>query len=699
MKPLVSPQMHHPPTSSQRSHLRLPAEICRDVHTAIEREWIVTNGIGGYAFGTLSGALTRRYHGLLIAALNPPLGRTLLLTKLDDTLETPNLTAPLFTNIWSSGIEYPNGCAAIESFELMAGVPTWRFAVVGARLTKRIWMEQGANISYVQYVLEQSDGPVTLSLRALAACRDHHHTAPNDERRFDVAQSAGELWICADGAPAGVAIRVESDQAPRGNWTTDHAWFRNFDLPFEATVGYEHCDAHFCAGVYRISMDSKQTVTLVCEARASVEKSMERHGHPSGTPARISSALARRIDRSDQLLRDFNRANPNIKQPVPAAVEQLVIAADQFIVARPTPERSDGNTILAGYPWFTDWGRDTMISLPGLTLSTGRAGIAREILLTWARYVDRGMIPNRFPDVGHTPEYNTVDATLWYLWAIDQYFRATRDVETLRSLYPKMCDIIDWHRRGTRYCIHLADDGLIHAGEPGVQLTWMDAKVGERVITPRIGKPVEINALWYDALCNLAEMSEQLGESRRAAEFSALGERARTGLARFWNPGRSCCFDVIDGPEGDDDRIQANQVFAVCLSHSPLTADQQRTVVATLERTLLTPVGLRTLDPVDPRYCGRYQGRLEQRDEAYHQGTAWGWLLGPFVMAHLRVHRDRAAATRFLAPMFEQSAQRSLGTLAEIFDGDEPHLPRGCVAQAWSVAESLRAWCAAAHCE
>lgn len=662
----------------------IAAATCQNVSAALEREWLVTNGIGGYAFGTIAGALTRRYHGLLIAALKPPLGRTMLLSKIDDTVEVNGKRIPLYTNVWRTGVESPNGCAVLESFELIAGVATWRYVIEGATLLKRIWMEQGENTTYVQYVLEKAASPLALSLRLLVTNRDHHHTSPNDDRRFEIAQTNDGLTVRAAQEPASVAIRISGDAAASASWTPDHAWYRDFQLPFEESVGYEHLDAHLCAGICRARMKQKQTLTLTCASLATTS---------AATPRTASDGLTRRVEWSGERLQTFRQANPGLRQPVPAAIDQLVLAADQFIVARPTPELPDGHTIIAGYPWFTDWGRDTMISLPGLTLSTGRREIAREILRTWARYVDQGMIPNRFPDAGDTPEYNTVDATLWYLWAIDLYVRATDDIDTLRELFPVMCEIVDWHQSGTRYRIHVADDGLIYAGEPGVQLTWMDAKVGERVITPRIGKPIEINALWYDALNNLTKLSERLSNTDRAREFAAMATRVRGGFSKFWNGERSCCFDLIDGPNGSDARIQANQIFAVSLTHSPLTPEQQRAVVQTVGQTLLTPVGLRTLDPAEPLYHPRYCGRIEQRDEAYHQGTAWGWLLGPFALAHFRVHNDSAAAERILSPVFEQLSLHGLGAIAEIFDADAPHHPRGCVAQAWSVAETLRAWC------
>jgi predicted glycogen debranching enzyme len=370
-----------------------------------------------------------------------------------------------------------------------------------------------------------------------------------------------------------------------------------------------------------------------------------------------------------------------------------VLAADQFIVSRSSPDEPSGKTIIAGYPWFSDWGRDTMISLPGLTLATGRPEIARSILRTFARHVDQGMIPNRFPDQGEVPEYNTVDATLWYFEAVRAYYGITEDNDLIQELFPVLADIIDWHCRGTRYNIHLDPaDGLLYAGEPGVQLTWMDAKVGDWVVTPRIGKPVEVNALWYNALRTMAKLARRVGKPHQ--EYEAIADRAQARFARFWSPKLGYCYDVLDGPNGDDASLRPNQIFAVSLPESPLNAAQQRGVVDVCARSLLTSHGLRSLAPDDPQYQGRYGGNQTQRDGAYHQGTVWGWLIGSFVLAHLRVYNNPAKAREFLEPMENHLYTHGVGSLSEIFDGDAPMTPNGCIAQAWTVAELLRAWLA-----
>jgi predicted glycogen debranching enzyme len=377
-------------------------------------------------------------------------------------------------------------------------------------------------------------------------------------------------------------------------------------------------------------------------------------------------------------------------------VNHLALTADQFIVNRPLPDDPSGKTIIAGYHWFSDWGRDTMISLPGLTISTGRPEIARSILRTFARYVNRGMLPNRFPDDGAPPgdgEYNTVDATLWYFEAIRAYHAATGDDPLLNELFPVLAEIIDWHCRGTRYNIHLdPNDGLIYAGDKGVQLTWMDAKVGDWVVTPRIGKPIEINALWYNALRTMSKFAQRLAQPHE--QYDTLAEATLKGFARFWNEALGYCFDVLDGPEGNDASLRPNQIFAVSLPESPLTPNQQRSVVETCGRSLLTSHGLRSLAPDHPQYQGDYRGDQTCRDGAYHQGTVWGWLIGPFVLAHLRVFNNPTQARDFLKPMAHHLKAGGLGTISEIFNGNAPLEAKGCIAQAWSVAEVLRAWLA-----
>jgi predicted glycogen debranching enzyme len=384
-------------------------------------------------------------------------------------------------------------------------------------------------------------------------------------------------------------------------------------------------------------------------------------------------------------------------------VRRLTLAADQFIVRRSGSDRAPaGTTVTAGYPWFSDWGRDTMIALPGLALATGRTKDAAAILRTFAKHVSDGMLPNRFPDGGETPEYNTVDATLWYFHAIAAYLEVSGDQTLLRDLYPVVRDIVDWHRRGTRYGIRVdPQDGLLFAGEPGVQLTWMDAKSGDWVVTPRIGKPVEVNALWHYALAQLAVWARTLKDGRAAAGYAAAAGRVAASFTqRYWYRAGGYLYDVIDGPgdliDGDgrraDPSLRPNQIFAVSLGTNLLEAERARAVVDVCGRELLTPVGLRSLAPSDPRYASRYVGDPQQRDAVYHQGTVWTWLLGPYALAHHKVYGDTVHALALLEGLAPHLDEACIGSISEIMDGDPPHAPRGCFAQAWSVAETLRAY-------
>jgi len=648
--------------------LELGRDLCGDPHFSTGREWLVTNGLGGYASGTVSGVLTRRYHGLLVVALKPPVARTLLLTKLDETVTYDGQAYPLFANRWQGGQLEPEGYRYLECFHLEGTTPVWTFALADALMEKRAWMQQGANTTYIRYDHCRGSRPLVLSIKAIVNHRDHHgNTRAGDfEMRVEplpgglrmVAGESEPFYLLADGAVV----------------TPQHEWYTGYYLSVEDYRGLDALDDNLYAGRFEATLEPGQSLTLV----ASTEAAPRLDG---------LAAYAERRAYEAELL---ETARP-VMGSVPPAIEQLLLAAGQFIVRRNLPGEVEGRSVMAGYPWFSDWGRDTMISLPGLAMATGRHELAASVLRTFAHYMDRGMLPNRFPDEGEAPEYNTVDATLWYFEAIRAYHTATGDDALLRDLFPVLQEIVDWHLRGTRYQIR-ADkaDGLLYAGEPGVQLTWMDAKVGDWVVTPRIGKAVEINALWYDALCIMADFARFLGEP--AERYETLTERARAGFARFWNEEVGYCYDAIDASDGDDPSLRPNQLLAVSLAHSPLPPEQQKLVVDACARHLLTSHGLRSLAPGHPAYTGHYGGDRRTRDGAYHQGTVWGWLIGPFASAHLRVYRDPAAARSFLHPMLRQLDSHGLGSLSEIFDGDPPFAPRGCIAQAWSVAEVLRVW-------
>jgi predicted glycogen debranching enzyme len=651
-------------------------EVCGRLDWAESREWLVTNGIGGYAAGTVAGVLTRCYHGLLIAALEPPLGRTLLVAKLDDTVSYGDRYYPLHTNRWGDGAIGMHGYRHLERFSVDGSIPVWRYACADALLEKRIWMQPGANTTYVQYQMLRGTLPLNLTLKALVNYRDHHSVTQGRDWQMTVVPL--ERGLCVSAFPTAQQLRLLSDRA---QISLTHDWYYGFELTAEQERGLSDRDDHLHVATFQATLALGETLTLVL--------SSESHAELNG-----EVALKQRRLYDAKLLGQWKSSKPTAKDSL--FETRLVLAADQFIVNRGSPTEANGKTILAGYPWFSDWGRDTMISLPGLTLATGRPEIARSILRVYAHYVDQGMIPNRFPDHGangepETPEYNTVDATLWYFSALRAYYKATEDDDLIQELFPTLAEIIDWHCRGTRFDIHLDPaDGLLYAGEGLSQLTWMDAKVNDWVVTPRIGKPVEVNALWFNALRTIAMFARRIGKPHQ--EYEAIADRALARFSRFWHSELGYCYDVLDAPEGHDASLRPNQIFAVSLPESPLTPAQQKQVVEVCGRSLLTSHGLRSLAMDSPQYQGRYQGGPLQRDGAYHQGTVWGWLLGPFALAHLRVYNDPAKAREFLEPMVNQLYDYGIGTLGEIFDGDAPMTPRGCFAQAWTVAEVLRAW-------
>jgi len=662
-------------STETRSPVQFGREICGSVSDASEREWLVTNGIGGFASGTISGLLARRYHGLLIAALKPPLGRTLLITKLEDAARYADHSYPLSTNRWTDGTLDPQGYRHIERFRLDGTTPVWTFACADGHLEKRIWMQQGANTTYVQYSLARASRSLELELKALVNYRDYHANTHAGDWRMNIEPVDHGLRVSAFGGAVPIYLLMAS-----GRSEPAHEWYRNFDLACERNRGLDDREDHLHAGTFHATLRPGESLTFVC----STDSKPELDG---------SRAWEARVRHERALLERWTIVLPSLSQTAPSWVSQLVLAADQFIVNRPLKEDPDACSVIAGYHWFGDWGRDTMIALPGLAISTGRTEVARDVLRTFGRFVDRGMLPNVFPDVGEAPEYNTVDATLWYFEAIRQYFAATNDEKFLAELFPTLTEIIDWHNRGTRYNIHVdSADGLLHAGEPGVQLTWMDAKVGDWVVTPRIGKPIEVNALWLNALVSMSQFAAVLNKSGKI--YDSMAEQVRRGFQRFWNESAKYCFDVIDGPQGHDASLRPNQIFAVSLPESPLTNAQQRAVVDACAHHLLSSFGLRSLAREHRDYRGVYGGGPRERDSVYHQGTVWGWLLGPFVRAHLRVFGDPAEAASFLEPIANHINTHGLGTASEIFDGDAPFNPRGSIAQAWTVGELIRGWTA-----
>ena len=653
-------------------------EICADLKAAESREWLVTNGIGGFACGTVARVLTRHYHGLLVAALSPPTDRTLLVTKLAQTVGYRNCTYPLDTNRWANGTVNPSGYHHLQHFRLDGTIPTWTFACGEALLEKRVWMQQGQNTTYIRYTFTRGSAALALSTKAFVNYRDFHGGSSKGNWKIEAVE--GGYRLVAD--PRAVPFYLLLDR-PNVTQSSAPTWYENFDLAIERYRGTGDRDRHLHAATFDTTLEPGESLTVVVstDSRASLDG---------------QTALEARRTYERELLNLRSKASYLKSTQEPEWTRRLVLVADQFIVSRPLSDRPDGKTIIAGYPWFADWGRDTMISLPGLTLFTGRPDIARMILGTYARYLDRGMLPNVFPDRGDTPAYNTVDASLWFAEAVRSYYAATGDRDFLEAIFPAIEEIVRWYRRGTRYNIHWdRQDGLIYAGEPGVQVTWMDAKVDDWVVTPRHGKPVEINALWYNTL-RIAEAIAKILQ-RPDREYRDLAQRTVTGFERFWNPATGYCYDVLDTPSGNDGALRPNQLLAVSLSgvcgkyaQPLLKPQQQKAIVDACSRELLTSYGLRSLAPSDPQYRGRYGGDRYQRDGAYHQGTTWGWLIGPFVEAHFRAYNDPQRALEFLEPMVQHLNGAGLGSISEIFDGDAPMTPRGCFAQAWSVAEVLR---------
>jgi predicted glycogen debranching enzyme len=641
--------------------IRFGRATCGELQEAERREWWLTNG-------------------LLVAPLTPPLGRHLVFAKADATLLTTTGSHPLHTNRWASGVIAPQGHVHIESFAMIGRMPVWRYSFGRLRIEHRIWLEPGANTVYLAFrLLENPDQEAAqLALTLLINTRDHHgNTQP-----FDLMPA---LALNADRTE--LSVHHTGGTAPSftlrfltrgGVIASDQTWYRDFDLKVERERGLPALDNHYSVG--RVTLDLNFgdwvgiTGTLEPKANCYLNEAMRRFKAHDDGQVRQAQVLAPELCGA------------------PNWILQLVRASDDFIFARPLPDLPHGRSVIAGYPWFGDWGRDTMIALPGLLLATGRFDTARAILETFARFIDGGMLPNVFPGAGASAEYNSVDAALWYIEAWRALHAKVANRTSLQAIFPMLADIISHHQRGTRFGIAVdPEDGLLRAGEDGVQLTWMDAKLGDWVVTPRHGKPVEINALWYNALVTMAEFATLIGGD--PTPYCTAATQVGLSFARFVRTDGRGLYDVIDGPHGVDATVRPNQLFAVSLEHSPLTGAQQHAVVACCGEELLCSYGLRSLTPSHADYRGRYVGGVHERDAMYHQGPVWAWLLGHYAVAEYRVFGDAAAAQARLEPIRDHLLDAGLGTVSEIFDGDPPHTPRGAPSQAWSVACILDAWC------
>jgi predicted glycogen debranching enzyme len=672
--------------------LELPDDHTARAKLLLDTEWIVTNGLGGYASSTLAGVTTRRYHGILVAALPNPLGRTVMLNHLGERLSFDGHTTSLNSEERVAGRVDPDVAERFAAVRLEAGLPVWEYAWAGVRLEKRIMMPHRQNTVYVCYRL--IDGPDDVRLELMPAVHFRGYEEPVAElasapaqASYSMSTSRGMHVLSSKTAVPPLRLQILGDDEHR--FISDERITSEFLYPVEENRGYEFRGTLWTPGHFETTIRRGHTVSLV----ASVESEDVMRALSPAEAASYEHERRRRL---------VSAAAPEAQDEIGA---ELVIAADQFIIT-PIGRTGDatraaalGNeirTVIAGYHWFTDWGRDTMISLEGLTLVTRREREADYILRAFAHYVRDGLIPNMFPDGSNEGLYHTADATLWFFHAVDRYVHYTGDESALVHLLPTMRDIVQHHIEGTRFGIHVDPrDGLLWQGAEGYQLTWMDAKVDGWVVTPRRGKAVEINALWYNALRILEGWLEQARGGRDAAAIKARADQAYESFnERFWMPSEGYLYDVIDGENGSCSALcRPNQILAISLDHPVLERSHWESVLDVVEHRLLTPVGLRSLAPDEPEYKKRYFGDLRARDAAYHQGTVWAWLIGPWIDAWLKVHPgDRAGARRFLSGCIDALGAFGLGTIGEIFDAEPPYTPRGCIAQAWSVAEVLRSW-------
>ncbi|MBD0297347.1 MAG: glycogen debranching enzyme family protein [Flavisolibacter sp.] len=637
------------------------------------KEWIETNGLGGWASSTIISCHTRRYHGLLVAATKPPTERIALVSKLDETLVVNGERYELGVNDYGEAI-HPQGYQYLKSFTKNL-YPEFEYEAGGVRLRKSILMVHEENTTLIKYEVLKADESFTLELVPLLSVRGYHqlthaNDAVNKNARFEDGQLQTTLY---NGTPTVFIHAAGSDYHP------NPFWFYHFNYSIEKYRGLDFVEDLFHPGTLSVELKEGDTAYIILSTEDSRNKN-------------AAALFEKEVERRRSLLKN---------QPKDPTLQQLILAADQFIVKRNVPVspstgrgRGEAATIIAGYHWFTDWGRDTMISLPGLCLCTKRFDDAKKILYAFAQSVDQGMLPNRFQDNGEAPEYNNVDGTLQYFIALYKYYQATVDKAFIQDLLPVLKDIIDWHFNGTRYNIHVDEDGLLYAGEKGYQLTWMDARIGDWVVTPRMGKPVEIQALWYNALKIYSEFLSLNKQTAEAEEMAARAFKAKESfLKKFWYAQGEYLYDVIDENNQPDATLRPNQLFAISLPFALVENGQAKSIVRIVEEKLYTPKGLRSLSPDDNRYAPHYGGDAWHRDSVYHQGTVWSWLLGPYVDALFRTNGSSAARTKSLKVIqnfLPHLSEAGIGTVSEIFDAEPPHAPRGCMAQAWSVAEILR---------
>ena len=646
----------------------------------VSREWLVTNGLGGYASGTVAGVLTRRYHGLLIAGLPNPLGRTMLLNGIAETLSVSKESRFSAGTIELMGLRREDTTTPIE-FVLENGLPVWTYRFEDHLVEKRIFMDHNYNTVHVSYSMRHGKDSLQIELRPGVSFRPHDspvHT--RNEVSCCIRVQDGEIEMTNEGYPP---LRILSE--PPAEFVEDRKVIEDALYRVEASRGYDSEGSLWSPGYFHATLAPGETLILTATVEP-LEGDQDRETH---------SHLGVECERRDKLLERV----PESLRNYPAS--ELVYAADQFVIVAPRvnfrrQDIGDERTVIAGYHWFTDWGRDTMISLEGLTLVAGRHREARAILKTFAQHVKHGLIPNMFPEGESEGLYHTADATMWFFHAISRYEKYTGDDSLVHELFPTLKGIIDAHVKGTLFGIHVdAEDQLLSQGAEGYQLTWMDAKVGDWVVTPRRGKAVEINALWYNALMLMADWARREEATTEQEEYALRAEVMRKSFnRRFWFEDGDYLYDVVDAETGGNDAAcRPNQVFAISLPHAVLDEDKWASVMEKVTDKLLTPVGLRSLSPDHPNYSAKYFGNLRARDASYHQGTVWAWLIGPYIDAWLRLNPGEETKARvFLEGFVPHLNQACVGSISEVFDAEAPHTPRGCIAQAWSVAEVLRCW-------
>ncbi len=641
----------------------------------VQKEWVLTNGIGGYAGSSVTGAHARKHHGYLIASLHPPVERFVILSKINECLihssrkidfTVEQYLADDGSTAYREGIEYLNSFTYDGLVHFTTKAPEFT-------MTKTLAFEHGKNTIAVSYDIQNDGEAATLVLTPLFNYRVHHDASTVDTLKFDTTYEQPEIRLVPQ-QNKDVTIRLFTDDGTVV--PCEEKYTTGMQLQKELDVESDALDDNYTPYQIEFPLDAgcRKKISIVCTIEDAYEK--DAFATAAAEMARFN-ALEKKAGYHDEL------------------AETLTIAADHFLAYR----QSTGlMTVLAGLPWFTDWGRDTMIALTGLTLSTGRYQDARDILTTFARYVHHGMVPNMFPDEGTAPLYNTADASMWYFYAVGKYLDYTGTPEDYafvqETIYPKLKEIIAAYEHGTDFSIYMEEDGLIHAGSGLDQVTWMDVRVGDWVATPRHGKPVEINALWYHALCLMEEWATRFGED--GSHYAALAAHAKESFAKeFWNEKDGCLYDVVDGLEGDA-TLRPNQIYAVSLPHRMLDADKEKKIVDKVYEKLYAKTGLRSLSPDDKEYHPTYEGCLDKRDHAYHQGTSWGFLLGGFLTAYVHVYGTSKEVITQVDAMLDATREQfyhgCIGSIAEIFDGNEPHTSRGCYAQAWSVGEILRAY-------